>query len=100
MNYPRVLALLSVCVSSLIAADTEWRAGLASTKITPDRPLMLAGYAARTRPFDKVEDDLFAKALALDDGQGTRVVLVTTDLIGLPATVADPICARIAEKTG
>ena len=32
--------------------------------------------------------------------RGRRAVLVTTDLLGLPAALAEPICQRITEKTG
>src|SRR5262249_12391236 len=56
--------------------------------------------ASRNKPFTKVEADLYAKALALEDSQGNRAVLVTTDLIGLPAAVAEPICERLREKAG
>jgi hypothetical protein len=82
------------------AAEPEWRVGLAQVKITPQRPVLLAGYASRTKPFEKVEADLYAKALALDDGRGRRVVLVTSDLIGFPAAVAEPICRRLRDKPG
>ncbi len=82
------------------AAEAEWKVGLAQVKITPERPVFLAGYASRNKPFTKVEADLFAKALALEDTQGQRVVLVTTDLVGLPAAVAEPICERLRDKAG
>jgi hypothetical protein len=82
------------------AAEPEWKVGLAQVKITPERPVFLAGYASRNKPFEKVESDLFAKALALEDQQGHRVVLVTSDLIGFSAAVAEPIWERLREKTG
>jgi hypothetical protein len=82
------------------AADAEWKVGLAQEKITPERPVFLAGYASRNRPFDRVEAELYVKALALEDREGKRAVLVTSDLIGFPAAVAEPICARIEQKTG
>jgi hypothetical protein len=82
------------------AAEPEWKVGLAQMKITPERPVFLAGYASRNKPFTKIESDLYAKALALEDRQGQRVVLVTSDLIGFPAAVAEPICERLREKTG
>lgn len=94
-----LLALLSAFPAAR-AADAEWKVGLAQVKITPERPVFLAGYASRNKPFTKVEADLYAKALALEDSQGHRVVLVTTDLVGLPAAVAEPICERLREKTG
>jgi len=82
------------------ATPTDWKVGLAQVKITPEQPVMLSGYASRNRPFDKVTADLYAKALALEDAEGHLAVLVTTDLLGLPAAVAEPVCARLAAKSG
>jgi neutral ceramidase len=82
------------------AADPEWKVGLAQVKITPERPVLMAGYANRTKPFEKVVIDLYAKALALEDRAGHRAVLVSSDLIGFTAAVAEPICERISAKTG
>jgi neutral ceramidase len=82
------------------AANAEWKVGLAQVKITPEHPVFLAGYASRNKPFTKVEAHLYAKALALEDNQGQRVVLVTSDLIGFPAAVAEPICQRLRDKAG
>lgn len=85
---------------STFAADTPWKVGLAQVKITPQQPVVMSGYASRTKPFDKVQSDLYAKALVLDDGAGHRGVIVTSDLIGFSAAVAEPICERIAQTTG
>jgi hypothetical protein len=82
------------------AAAPEWKVGLAQVKITPERPVFLSGYASRNRPFDRVTTDLYAKALALEDQGGHLAVLVTTDLLGLPAAVAEPVCQRIGTRTG
>ncbi|HWB12381.1 MAG TPA: neutral/alkaline non-lysosomal ceramidase N-terminal domain-containing protein [Pirellulales bacterium] len=95
-----VVALLALSCPALPAAEFDWKAGVASVKITPERPVPMAGYAARTKPFEAVEADIYAKALALEDAEGHRAVLVTSDLIGFTAAVAEPICARIGEKTG
>jgi hypothetical protein len=94
-----LLAVLSV-VSESKAAEPEWKVGLAQVKITPERPVFLAGYASRNKPFERVESELYAKALALEDQQGHRVVLVTSDLIGFSAAVSEPICERLREKIG
>jgi hypothetical protein len=61
-----------------------WRAGAAGIKITPEKPMWMAGYASRTAPSNGVLQDLFAKALALEDETGKRLVIVTMDLIGIP----------------
>jgi hypothetical protein len=82
------------------AADPDWKVGLARIKITPERPVMMSGYASRTKPFEKVNTDLFVKALVLEDRDGHRGVIVTSDLLGFPADVAEPICERIEKKTG
>ncbi len=77
-----------------------WKVGLAQVKITPERPVVMSGYAGRTKPFAKVAADLYAKAMVLEDADGHRGVIVTSDLLGFPADVAEPICARIQKKTG
>ncbi|MBK5295086.1 MAG: neutral/alkaline non-lysosomal ceramidase N-terminal domain-containing protein, partial [Acidobacteriia bacterium] len=43
---------------------------------------------------------LYAKALALEDGKGTRVVILTTDLIGLPRSITDAVSARAMKEYG
>lgn len=93
------LSVALFCTRSF-AADTTWKVGLAQVKITPQQPVVMSGYSSRTKPFDKVHSDLYAKALVLDDGAGHRGVLVTSDLIGFAAAVAEPICERIMQKTG
>lgn len=86
--------------AGLQAADAEWRVGLAQIKITPEKPLFMAGYASRTKPFDKVAADLFVKAIMLEDRDGQRALLVTSDVIGFHAAIAEPMCQRISEKLG
>jgi hypothetical protein len=88
------LALLGpfLFAGSVRAADAAWKAGFAAQKITPGEPLMLAGYAARTVPARGVTDDLHAKALALEDATGARVILITADLIGFRADFSEPVC--------
>jgi len=72
--------------SCLAGSQTQatWKAGLAKVVITPDQSMWMAGYAARTKPSEGKVHDLYAKALALEDAQGTRLVIVTADLIGFP----------------
>jgi hypothetical protein len=65
------------------SAMSHWKVGVATAKVTPDRPLPMAGYASRKELAEGVEQDLFAKAMAIEDGGGNRVVFVTLDLIGV-----------------
>jgi hypothetical protein len=97
--------ILGILLFSLVvarcanAAEIQWKAGLATVQITPEKPVPMAGYASRTKPFEKVEQDIYAKALALEDREGHRAVLVTTDLLGLSRAVAEPVCERIQQAT-
>lgn len=91
-----LLALL--CAASLSAA--EYRAGTAAVRITPELPFWLSGFAARTRPADKVTLDLYAKALALDDGRSGRVVIITADLIGLTREITSEVATRLQREHG
>src|SRR4051794_38662885 len=75
--------------------ESTWKVGVAQIKITPEQPMQLSGYGGLTKPFTKVAQDLYVKALVLEDNQGRRGVIVTSDLLGFPAAVAEPICERI-----
>ena len=96
MKFVFPLAAL-IIASSVRAAVTDqpvpypWKAGAASVKITPDKPMWMAGYAGRKTPSEGVEQDLFAKALVLEDATGKRQVFLTMDLIGIPADLRKAI---------
>ncbi|KPK49168.1 MAG: hypothetical protein AMK72_05185 [Planctomycetes bacterium SM23_25] len=88
---------LLLCITAQAA---EFQAGIGRVIITPQTPMWMSGYAARTHPSDGLLQDLWAKALAIEDGQGGRVVIVTTDLIGLPREISQKVAARLATKHG
>src|SRR6516162_3502388 len=92
--------VLLLVASTASAGDALWKVGLAQMKVTPQMPVVLSGYGGRTKPFDKVAGDLYVKAMVLEDSAGNRGVIVTSDLLGFPAAVAEPICERVARKTG
>jgi neutral ceramidase len=98
------IRLCLACLTLLIggatasAADPEWKVGLAHIKITPEQPVQMSGYASRTKPFEKVAADLYVKVMVLEDRDGHRAVVVTSDLLGFPAAVAEPICDRVQKK--
>ena len=98
----RIVPLLVVLIlaSGTAAQEPTWKVGLARVKITPEQPLFMAGYASRNKPFESIHDDLYAKALVLDDGSGNRAAIVTTDLIGFRGADAQPLRQAIAAKTG
>ena len=104
----RISIGLSLTASLLIAlgmarpatAQYRWRAGVARVDITPRESIWLAGYGARTKPSEGVLEPIYAKALALQDETGAITVLVTSDLLGFPKDVADPIADQVRAKYG
>lgn len=93
----RLLPLLLLLVIPGEAKPRQLRAGAAKIDITPSGPIWMSGYAVRTKPSEGVSHPIYAKALALDDGH-QRIVIVTTDLIGLPRAVSDVVAARAAKQ--
>jgi hypothetical protein len=77
-----------------------WKGGAASVVITPAEPMWLAGWAARHEPARSASADLFAKALALEDASGGRLVIVTADLIAIPRELAHAVAHLVRERAG
>lgn len=72
-----------------------WKAGVAKVIITPKESVWQAGYASRTHASEGKLHDLWAKALALEDGNGKKCVLVTTDMLGFPKAMSDRIRTQL-----
>jgi hypothetical protein len=82
------------------ADDAAWKVGVAKVNITPELPIWLSGYGGRNKPAATKLDDLWAKALVLEDARGRRAVLVTMDLVGVSRDLSQEVCRRIEEKHG
>jgi hypothetical protein len=78
----------------------SWKAGVAKARITPDKPMWLAGYGGRDRPSEGTLHDIWVKALALEDAGGYRVVLLSSDLCGMPKWMYENIQAALQKKHG
>ena len=80
-----------------LVAQPAWKAGLEKVSITPTQPIWMAGFDSRTKPSEGVLRDIYAKALALDDGSGKIAVMVTIDLVGIAPSITDPVVERAAK---
>lgn len=100
MNRRSFLFSLAGAVAFSKAAPASWTAGVATVDITPRPGIWMAGFAARKCPSEGVALPLHAKALALDDGRGGRVVLVTLDLLGVDAPMTDRIASAVRRRHG
>lgn len=81
-------------------AATAWKVGVASEKITPDTMMWMAGYASRKEPAEGVELDLYAKAMVIEDAQGSKFALITMDLIGVPRNVRLYVAEQVEKQYG
>jgi hypothetical protein len=94
----RILIVLLFWAAGLSGATL--RGGLAKVDITPRGPIWMSGYAARTHPSDGVLEPLWAKALAVESSPGGRIVIVSTDLVGIPRELSDDVAAKLKKQYG
>lgn len=94
--------MMRLLLSLLIAVQMQaaWKAGAAKVSITPNESIWMAGFASRTKPSEGVRQEIWSKALALEDASGARSVLVTLDLVSIRPHIADAVAAYAKEKHG
>jgi neutral ceramidase len=97
-------SFISVCVVLLIlhffCSDSEaaLKGGCAKVNITPPLGIPLIG--SYGKPSDDILDELYAKALVLNDGN-TAIAIVSADLLYAPLEeITNPVREIIKEKTG
>ena len=102
-----VRSFVCLMLLTLVAPDSargaqppkhDWQVGSAVAKITPTEPVLMAGYAGRTKPSEGVALDLYAKALAIKPVEGDAIVIVTCDLIGIPRALREAVAAEVKQK--
>ena len=84
-------------LSSAFEDQKGWKAGVARVVITPPEYMWMAGYAARDKPADGKLHDLWLKALALEDAEGNKALLITSDIIGFSRDLSQSICRKLSE---
>ncbi|MHC4433184.1 MAG: neutral/alkaline non-lysosomal ceramidase N-terminal domain-containing protein, partial [Planctomycetota bacterium] len=83
--------------SEAVCADL--RGGFSKVNITPPVGVWLSGYASRDRPSDDIHDDLYARALVLDNGSNA-VAIISVDLLWIPPQITRQVRAMVTDKTG
>ena len=95
-----LVALVAVVMPPVPADAAEgWKAGTAKTIITPTGPVWMSGYP-RDHPAEGKLQDLWAKALALEDADGRRALLITMDLVGIDRPTSLRVCEQLAAHHG
>ncbi|MEZ4900375.1 MAG: neutral/alkaline non-lysosomal ceramidase N-terminal domain-containing protein [Spirosomataceae bacterium] len=95
----KYLGLIGVLIITSTWAK-GWKAGIAKVIITPQESVWQAGYASRTSAPAGSLHDLWAKSLALEDENGKKCVLVTTDMLGFPKAMSDRIRTQLGSQFG
>jgi len=85
---------------SLAVGQTPMQFGFAKIDVTPTEPVRLSGYGDRKKPFDGVDERIFARVMALRHGEGKVHLLVAVDTIGFPGYLTKQIHAELEEKHG
>ncbi len=87
-----MLLSLVLFVSFVNAQEkTTWQAGLATIVITPEKNMWMSGYGGRDKVSEGKVHDLFAKAVAIEDGSKNRCLLITLDLVGIDQPTSNQI---------
>src|SRR4051794_22787478 len=79
-QFDSMISAISLLVSLLLgftALGEEFQAGTGRSDITPTEPVRLAGYAGRNHPFERIDQHLFVKALAVRDPAGRTTLIIT-----------------------
>ena len=90
--------LLALLCMSGFAPAAELRVGAAAVPITPNPGTPMAGYYS-ARAAEDVNDDLFAKAIVIEQ-DGAKVAMVVCDLISMPRAVGEDARRLIEKSTG
>ncbi len=94
------LAVLWLAYGPVAAGESSgWKAGVARGIITPTEPVWLAGYGTKRVPEGTLHD-LWLKVLAIEDGDGRRGVLITSDFQGVPRSMSDPVFDQLQRRFG
>lgn len=76
------------------------RAGAAKVKITPPKFGWMTGYGNRNKPADGVKQDLWVRALMIQDKAGKQAVIVSADILGFPPKMCETLRKLALQKFG
>ena len=92
------LLIFALSLTTLLQAEESWKAGVASTIITPQKPMWMAGYGSRKEPANGKRTELFGKALILEDAKANRGLILTLDLVGIDRTFSNNLTDALNRK--
>ena len=93
-------SILIICLILISTVNAQLKIGVARKSITPDTPMWLSGYASRTTPSTGVLHDIWAKALVIEENSKNRIIIVTTDILGLTRDISEEVARRVIATHG
>lgn len=90
------LALLSAAAQDQTPAT--YRVGVARIDVTPTYPIRLNGFGGRREESEGVGMSIWAKALAISQGDEAPIVLLTLDSLGVRLPMVDAVAAALKER--
>src|SRR5690606_1929591 len=91
---------LNVTAATPAPAPSAWKAGVSKIVITPTESIWMAGFGSRTKPSEGVRQDIYVRALALQDAGGQTSVITTLDLVGIERELADAVTEQCQRRFG
>ena len=81
------------------ASRAALKGGCAKVNITPPVGAWLSGYGGRDKPSDGIVDELYARALVLDNGSNS-IAIISVDLLWVPLQMTNQVREILKDKIG
>ena len=94
---PIVLVTALLLCGNPVSAQS-FKAGFSKVDITPQEPVRLSGYAARTTPMEGVDAPIYVRGLAVQHGNGAPHVLLSVEAIGVPGVLSKAVFEALPES--
>lgn len=94
-----ILLAFAMVLWSTLPSTAELYAGAGKQSIVPPFPMHMGGFGDRLDFFEGVHDEIYARALFLDDGV-TQIVIIGSDLMSLDEELTALTRAKIHAATG
>ncbi len=100
------LLCIASCISpaalraETLPAASGWKAGVAKTAVTPEKPMWMSGYGGRDHVAEGKLTDLWAKVLVIEDPQGKQVAAITLDLVGIDRETSLAVRNEVCRQHG
>jgi len=91
------LTILGVAPTS---AAESYRVGVAKVDITPDYPVRLNGFGFRREESTGVSQRIWAKALAISQGDEPPLLILSIDSLGVRLPLVDAVAAELEKRCG